>query len=206
MANAKSVGKLLGVAFVVGALTFVGASFMQHEYRTTVRLLLAPQYGTGIDPYNLSKATEYFTDLLSRVVPSQAFFEELLKSEPRIDQSVFSVRPVKRDQEWRHMMQARPVSDTGILELTVYHKASSQASLIGSAAAQLLIVRGALFHGADDKVALRILDAPLTSERPVRPQALLSALIAFLVVFLGGVGFHTASRVVKGHEEHYFLR
>ena len=109
------------------------------------------------------------------------------------------------------LVGAQPVGDTGILTITVYHPSRLQAESLASAIAQVFASKGALFHGVGDRITIRTIDDPVTSEKPVSPILWLNALIAFIVASGAAMAFRmhaVAQRHVQGkvQEEEYFLR
>ncbi len=198
---------VLGVAAATLVLSLVQTPY----YRSRVRILLVQQYGAGMDPYNISKATEYYTNLLAEVVGSRTFFNEVMSADPRIQQNFFPTSPEKRERLWHKLVGAQPVGDTGILTITVYHPSRLQAESLASAIAEVFASKGALFHGVGDRITIRTIDDPVTSEKPVSPILWLNVLIAFIVASGAAVVFrmHTlAKRHERGkvNEEEYFLR
>jgi capsular polysaccharide biosynthesis protein len=179
---------ILFITLFITALT-LGLSFLvPTKYRSQARVLVVQQYGLGVDPYNLAKSTEYFTNLLAEVVPAKVFFDEVLNGDEQIDQSFFSPRPEKREKQWRKMVSVRPTGDTGILTISVYHPSSGQAGAVASSITKVLTTRGGLFHGAGDRLSIRVIDEPITSEKPVQPRIALNTILAGLIGLFFSLG------------------
>ncbi len=180
---------VIGIILIAAGATFVLSIIQTPKYRATTRVLVKQQYGFGVDPYNLAKATEYFSDLMAEVIASRIFFNEVLKNDARIDRAFFKSQPEKREKQWKKMVNARAVGDTGIIAVTVYHPKRDQALSLVSAIAEVLQTKGGLFHGAGDRLNIMTIDEPMVSEKPAEPRTAVNVLVAALISLLAGVAY-----------------
>ena len=200
-----------GMVLVLVFLTAFGTLIQTPKYRSQTKLLLKQQYGPGFDPYNITKATEYYSNLFSEVVFSQEFFNDVMAQDPRIQQNFFPTSAEQRTMLWRKTVSASPTGDTGILTITVYHPLRGQAEALSAAIANVLTSKGADFHGVGDRLQIQTIDGPVTSEKPVSPVLWLNTVVALLLGSMLAVGWklfastsgHTHTMV---HEEEYFLK
>jgi capsular polysaccharide biosynthesis protein len=179
---------VLSFAVTIALITALVSLIQTPKYRSSMRLLVVQSYGFGVDPYNIAKATQFFSDLLSEVVTSRTFFDEVLKIEPRISKSFFYKNLEKRDKQWKQMIASRTIGDTGIIAISVYHPDRTQAELIAESISKVLTTEGSLFHGGGDRIGIRVLDAPVTSEKPVQPKTTVNTLVGALVGALLAIG------------------
>jgi uncharacterized protein involved in exopolysaccharide biosynthesis len=116
---------------------------------------------------------------LASIVTSESFFYEALGSGYRIDQNYFSARPDKRLKEWGKTVSADAINDTGIISVNVFHKDKYQAAQIAEAVNYILKTKNGLYHGGGDKVSVKVIDPPIVSRFPVKPNIILNLSLAF---------------------------
>ncbi len=88
-------------------------------------------------------------------------------------------------EQWLKTVDTRTISDTGIIEINVYHPRPAQAQQIALAVNDLLVNKNALYQGDEQKVQLKVIDQPLVSPYPVKPNIIrnfLAALAGSLVM------------------------
>ncbi len=181
---------LLGAATAL--LTGAATLFMPLSYRATLRLLITQRAAFTLDPYTAIRSTELIGDNLAQIIKTSTFFEKTLKAGYNIDASYYPTDETKRRRKWENTAEASMVRGTGILSVDVYHPDRDQAVQTASALAFLLAREGGDYVGRD--IQIRLVDAPLTSRFPVRPNILGTMAGGFL----GGVLLSTAV-IVNGH-------
>ncbi|OGF20899.1 hypothetical protein A2Y83_02635 [Candidatus Falkowbacteria bacterium RBG_13_39_14] len=87
------------------------------------------------------------------------------------------------------MISAKSISDTGILEIGIYHEDGSQAEQIANAATYILRTKHNLYHGAGDKVSVKIIDKPITTNWPAKPNIIVNLILAVIFGLIMGVAF-----------------
>ncbi|MFH1173101.1 MAG: Wzz/FepE/Etk N-terminal domain-containing protein [bacterium] len=175
---------LLLVVLITG-LTFTISLAQTLKYRSTVRLLVGQKYQPGIDTYTATKSAEYLSSLLSEVVYSGSFMDEVLSDKNVIDS--FDKKPIKRQKEWLKTVKAKPLNNTGILIIEAYSANKSQASELAQTVADVLITKGNLYHGQGDQVFIKLIDYPLTTDYPVKPNIIFNTLFGLVLGFLLGL-------------------
>lgn len=150
------------------------ASFSQSlKYQATSRLLII-QDGAASDPYTISKSNQYLSSLLSEAVYSSSFFDLLVNSETNIDWGYFNGDYKQQIKKWKKTVLAKNINDTGVLEVQVYHPDQEQAKKIAEAINNLLITQNNLYQGSNSNLKLKIIDQPLVSSWPVKPNLILN--------------------------------
>jgi len=140
------------------------------KYGTSAKLLVIQNFGTNIDPYTASKSNEYLSGILAEVIYSNSFFSKTLESGFNIDKTYFNGNESKQMKKWEKTVSAKNVADTGMVAINVYHPDRAQAEQISQAIIFTLQAKHTLYHGYGDNVAIKIIDKPLTSDRPVKPN------------------------------------
>ena len=173
---------LLG--FVVVAALF---SFTQPlKYSAKSQLLVVPNYQEGADPYQISRTNEYLSTLLSQITYSSSFFEATVKPEYHIDTAYFGDTFKKRLATWHKTIEVKPVQDYGIISVKVYHPDKDQANKLVQAIDYNLITRANYYHGLGNKVTIKVIDEPVVSSWPVKPNVPLNFGLAIVLGVLFG--------------------
>lgn len=161
--------------FVLIFLIIAGAvSFGQSlKYQATSRLLII-QDGAASDPYTISKSNQYLSSLLSEAVYSSSFFDLLASSNTNIDWNYFNGDYKQQVKKWKKTVLTRNINDTGVLEIQVYHPDQDQAKKISEGINNLLITQNNLYQGSSNNLKLKIIDQPLVSSWPVKPNLILN--------------------------------
>lgn len=152
--------------------------------------ILVMQDGLKTDAYTLSRTNEYLGNLFSQIMYSSSFFNSVMSnSNYQIDQNYFSGNQIEKMKKWRQNINARVYGDTGIIEINIYHENQRQANQIALAVNDTLINQASLYSG-NENINIKIIDQPLVSERPVKPNipftvaiTLVSSLI-FSIMFI----------------------
>lgn len=181
----RSVILLVGLA--IGVLAGAATLFLPLSYRATLRLLITQRAAFTLDPYTAIRSTELIGDNLAHIVQTSTFFEKSLTSGYNIDTSYFTKDEIKRRHQWERTADANMVRGTGILEVNVYHPNRDQAVQIASAVAFLLSREGGDYVGRD--IQIRLVDAPLTSRFPVRPNIFGNMFSGFLGGIVVSAGY-----------------
>lgn len=167
---------VLTTIVVVGIVTFI----QPLKYSVKSRLLIS-QNLTGSDPYTVSKSNQYLSNLFSQVVYSSSFFNLVDNAGFNIDNSYFGDDYKKQMRIWKKTVEARSIGDTGILEIYIYHPNTYQAQQISLAVNQVLISQSSNYQKGGDQVFISVIDQPLTSSYPVKPNIILNGIFALLL-------------------------
>ncbi len=171
---------------LVGVMVVLLVSLVQPlSYRVKSRLLVV-QNASSADAYSLSRSNEYLGGLLSKVVTSGSFYDQVSGSKYGVDKNYFTGEYSQQLKKWQKTVSTMTDGDTGIIEVAVYHPQVSEAKKIALAINDILITSNQNYHGGEN-VQINIIDQPLASSYPVKPNLLVNgllALIGFLVFSL----------------------
>ncbi len=174
-----SVGSGLAVAVVACLVALV---VFPLKYGAEARLLITPRATPGVDPYTSSKAAERIAQNLAEVVGTSQFFSRVIAVPGSgIDVSYFPTDELQRRKLWSQTIDASVTYNTGILGITAYHTNKAQAVAIASTVAGVLGGTGNDF--AVNAADYRLIDSPVASQYPQKPNFLAIAVAGFL---LGG--------------------
>lgn len=174
---------------LLGLVLSLVISFVQPlRYSSTVRLLVLQDIGTSVDAYTASRSEERIAENLSTIVYTTTFFEQVLGAGFSIDERTFPAEDYKRRREWRRIVAASVSRGAGLLTVTAYHRDVLQAEQIARAVA-FVLTEHATEYTSGSNVQVRMIDAPLNSRWPVKPNVLVNAFSGFVLGGLVGVGY-----------------
>lgn len=182
---AKGWKKVLSFALAAAVFGAVFSFFFPLQYGSTMRLLVIQRQLSQVDPYTAIRASERISDNLAQVIYTTAFFERVLDSKFNVDSAAFPSDEAKRRKRWREMISTEVVRGSGMLIVTVYHIEPEQATQIARAIAFVLTTEGWQFVGGGD-LQIRLVDQPIASRFPVRPNIPANALSGFILGLMAG--------------------
>ena len=147
-------------------LTFV----QPFKYASEARLLVVQNAPEGVDPYQVNKANEYVADVLARVIPTNSFFNEVIKTDFNINKTYFPEDPLKQLKKWKKTVRANSSNTGGMISISVLHPDKYQSDQIIKAVDYLVQKNHAFYHGSGDQISIRVIDQPFTSIFPVSPN------------------------------------
>ncbi len=165
-------------AWLIFLVLGAAATFSQPlKYEAKSRLLIV-QNIAGVDPYTVSKSNQYLGSLFSQVVNSNSFFSLVTSSNNYdIDKGYFSDNYRDQMKIWQKTVTAKS-NDSGIVEISIYHPNAYQAKQIALGVNDALINQGFNYQGGDQSIKIKIIDQPLVSDYPVKPNIIFN-FIAF---------------------------
>lgn len=163
-------------------LALLGSALMPLKFSSTVRLLITQTNATGVDPYTAIKSTERIGQNLTEIVYTSSFFNAVTQQQG-VDLSYFPTDEIDKRNEWKNTVSINVVAGTGVMDVTVYHKDRSQATILAVDVAKELAQQAPNYFGYS--VRLQIIDDPLPSRFFAKPDFVqnggLGALFGFLV-------------------------
>ncbi|MFH1523043.1 MAG: Wzz/FepE/Etk N-terminal domain-containing protein [Patescibacteria group bacterium] len=179
---------ILSIVLIFLFVVLIATMLQPLKYRSTAKLLIV-QSNNYSDAYSISRSNQFLGNVLSEVVYSNSFFEQVMDSGYNINKNIFSANQNKKIKQWRKTVSAEPISDTGIIVIYTYHKDKYQASQINQAIAYTLKAKHNSYHGLGDKVAVKIIDKTTTSNWPVKPNIVLNTIFSVFLGLLAGICF-----------------
>lgn len=178
---------LLAVTLVSSALA-VGLSFIPDQlYESEVDLLIVQKQSETMDSYTAQKAAEKIGNSLINVVYSLDFQNRVLNT-GKVHADQFSTSAADNKKEWEKLVKAQVIPETGIIRVYGYGTDTTKAADISLGVAEVLVNHASDYHGAGDTVAIKQIDGPILSTRPVKPNIPLNGMaagfIGFMVVYM----------------------
>jgi len=172
------------VFLVVGLLVLLTQDF---KYSTKSKILVIQEGYGRVDPYAVSRSVEYLSDLFSRVIYSNSFFSFVMSSDFDIDKNYFGEDATKQMKKWKKTVSAKAIENSGIININVYHPDANQAKQIALAVNHALITQNQNYQGLGDSVKVSVLDQPVVSKYPVKPDLVLNFLFIVGLSLLFGL-------------------
>lgn len=189
------------LAGVIGAAIAILLSLIRPlEYSSTTRILITQELG-AVDAYTASRSAERIADDLASVVYTSTFFDKVMSSGYAIDSDYFSQDEIKRRTQWQDAVSASVSRSSGLLSITAYHTDVDQAEELATAVAYVLTTEGWTYTSGGN-ITVQVVDAPLDSRYPVRPNLLVNGFSGLVLGLLGGAGYLLigAERMRRRHQ------
>jgi len=188
----KTIKKRQGI-IITFVLIFIGlaliATFSQPlKYRASSRLLII-QEGTTSDSYAIAKSNQYLSSLLSEAVSSGSFFDLMTGSNSGVDWSYFGGDYKQQIKKWKKTVTAQSANDTGVMAIETYHPNSEQAKQIAIAVNNIIMSQNNIYQGSDTNVKIKVIDQPLVSSFPVKPNLILNFAAGLIFGLLFGLAY-----------------
>lgn len=179
---------IIFVMSAIGLLLGVLLSFLQPlEYSSTTRLLVTQQLG-AVDAYTASRSAERVAEDLATAVYTSTFFDKTIERNDGIDTSYFPSDETRRRNKWSDMIAASVSRSTGFLTIRAYHPDVTQAEEVARGVVEVLMEDGYAYTSGGS-ISVQLVDAPLNSRFPVRPNIPVNAFSGFILGGLAGVGY-----------------
>ena len=187
---------------LVGLVLALVVSFVQPlRYSSTVRLLVLQDVGSTVDAYTASRSEERIADNLSTIIYTTTFFDQVLASGFEVEASLFPKEDARRRRAWERMVEAIVARGSGLLTVRAFHTDVRQAEQVARAVAFVLTKRASEFTSGSG-VDVRLIDAPLNSRWPVKPNVPSNAFSGLVLGALAGFahGYLQKERVRRRHQ------
>lgn len=173
---------------LVGVMLTVVFSLAQTMKYSVESRLLVVQSSVGDDNYSLSKSNEYLGNLFAEIIHSNSFYDQVVSSNYNIDKNYFSGTYNQQIKKWQKTVETKTQGDTGIISISVYHPNVQEAKNIALAVNNTIINSNQNYQGGQN-VRINIIDQPLSSTYPTKPNLVLNTLAALAISFFLSIFF-----------------
>ncbi|MFA6427659.1 MAG: hypothetical protein WCW16_04445 [Candidatus Magasanikbacteria bacterium] len=181
--------KLLFVFGLIVGILSAGATFLfPLSYRADAQVLIISQSRYGVDPYTVVRSAERVGENIAQVMRTNDFYQKVKEQTSYvIDWNYFEkLNEREKRKLWGKTIVPSVVYGTGVLQVSAYHPNPDQANQLAGAAISALASKGWEYVGGD--VAIKVVNDPVVSKWPVRPNVALNAVLGFVVgVLLTGL-------------------
>lgn len=174
--------KLLAITGALGALVFLGGSLLfPLEYRADADVLILTRQQSGADPLSLSRAQERITETIAATIETDSFYEQVVSGDAgRFVREQFDIENDRqRRSAWEDAVEARAQYGTNVMTISAYATSREQAERLAAAVAETIAQNGSEYVGT--VIISRVVNQPIASRFPVRPNLLVNAVLGFLI-------------------------
>ena len=162
-------------------LVFDLAVIQKPQYKATSKILVVQKQVAGQDIYTISKSAQYIGQILKESIYSDSFLDKIFESPYKIEGSYFPSQLKQRRKEWARSVKIQILRDLGVIEIDVFYPQKDKAEKISQAITAVLKEDHQFYHGAGENVSIKILDNSLVSQRPIKPNLLLSLILGAII-------------------------
>lgn len=187
------------LAFMGAALFFIVSMLFMRKYKSDVEMLVIQKQSNWKidDAYSAAKSAENISTLLVHAIETTSFMDRVMASGYAIDQSILDYNLEDRKEIWNNAVKARAIKNSGIIKLSVLNKDRDKADQMASAVAYILRNKADQYHGGGDRIEVKTIDGPITSESPVSPFFGIDALLGAVIGFFIGLAIDREDIVLK---------
>ncbi len=186
----------------LGLLLSLVVSFVQPlKYSSTVRLLVLQDVGATVDAYTATRSEERIAENLTNIIYFTTFFDQVMNAGFSIDEKSFPTQDYKRRREWAKTVSASVSRGSGLLNITAYSRNVEEAEQIARAVA-FVLTEHADEYNSGGAVEVKLIDAPLNSRFPVKPNIFANAVSGLVLGGLVGCAYVIISyeRIRRRHQ------
>ncbi|MEI6835812.1 MAG: Wzz/FepE/Etk N-terminal domain-containing protein [Candidatus Falkowbacteria bacterium] len=158
------------------------------KYRSKSRLLIL-QPDTAADAYAVARSNQYVGGLISEVIYSGSFLDSLNSSSYVFNRNYFNGTYKQNIKEWKKTVFAKSGGDTGVIDIEIYHTDPEEARKISLAVNQLIISGQSPYKFNANQTKISVIDEPVVSSFPVKPNIILNLGLGLLFGFLSGCSY-----------------
>lgn len=184
--SAKNIKTVIFYTLICIIISGIVSVIQTPKYRASLKALVVAE-GQFADPYAAGRTTSYVTNILSEVVHSTSFINQVLVSGFEV-KDTFGADSDVRIKNWKKTVLVSADPETGIISINVLDSDRRQAQAIAEAIAHTLATQHLAYHGST-AITLKIIDNPAVSNRLAQPDIASNLLFGLLAGLLIGLTF-----------------
>ncbi len=159
------------------------------KYRSRTEYLIVQKQSLAMDAYEASRASEKIAGTLGSIIQTQSFLNKIINGNFGISATDFPYAPNKQRKAWEKTIDYNVYPEKSMLRIDVFHEDKNKADAISRAVAYTIINNASEYHGAGDDLIIKIVNEPLLSNYPVKPNVILNTLTALVFGLLLGISW-----------------
>lgn len=173
--NSKNVKTIIvfGLIFAILALTI--SLIQPPKFKSSSKLLVVVNQDS-IDSYTASRTADYISNILSEVVYSNSFIDNVIKSQFNIEDD-FGITPEQRIKNWEKRINIKTKENQGIIFIEAFHTNKDQAHQLAQAVSYTLITKHEGYHGMGSRVSVKMIDSPMLPKQKDQPKIWLNTIL-----------------------------
>lgn len=185
----QKAGQMVLAGLFLAAVSFWGVMLFSPKYQSNFDVLVVQNQAGFVDSYTLAKSTEHFSKLLSESVYTETFLNKVVEGYPELGKTL----PVDREdrmKDWGKMVRTSLNMELGMIHFKVLGTNKAKAENISRTVAGVLANSNSLFVSPNQKIEVRMLNAPIVKTNPGAGNMVLLVIASFfigaLLVFVAG--------------------
>lgn len=194
--------KAIVITGLISALLFLLISLLfPLQYRADSQLIVITKGEEGVDAYTAMRSSEKIGESLMNIVETNDFFAKVASNveNDKIKEKFSGVSEQERRETWSDTVDASLNYGTGMLSVSTYDKDPAQAKKLNKKVLEALLNETEEYVG--QKVNLKVVNPPLVTKYPVKPNLLINTVIGFVIGLISSFGYLWFKR----KQEHHFL-
>ncbi|MBU1890626.1 hypothetical protein KJ782_04030 [Patescibacteria group bacterium] len=192
----KKIPILIVTAVAVGIsiiLTFI----QPFEYRSSFSLLVIEK-NKNLDAYAAAKSAERLSLSLGEIVYTTSFYDKVISSGNLPSSVTFPEDEQARRKLWRDKIETRVSPDVGMVKISVYDVDKDRSKDLANSLAIVLSEQGTEYVGGGNSITLKIVDYPITSKNPTRPNIVLNIVAGLIIGLVISIGYYV-TQAARGY-------
>jgi len=171
-----------GVVFAL--LSLLVSVFFPPYYSATTQVLIISRDRSGVDPYTQAKSAERIGENLAQIMQTTDFLNKVMTSGAASFDKTRWQNLSDRDlrKQWQRDVEGAMAYGSSLLNIKVYSRTKDDAKAFAIAVTETVSSRGWEYVGGD--VAIKVVNDPLISRFPARPNYIINALVGFVLGLL----------------------
>lgn len=179
----KKIGLMILVGLLLAAISFWGIMLLSPRYQSNFDVLVVQNQEGFVDSYTLAKSTEYFSKLLSESVYTETFLNKVTEGDPELSK-VLPVGREDRMKAWGKMIQTSINIDLGMIHLKTLANDKASVERLSKTIGNVLAENNNLFISENQKIEVRMINAPLIKNNPGTNTLVFTVTASFLIGML----------------------
>jgi len=133
----------------------------------------------NLDAYSAGRASEKLAQDLAEVISTTSFIEAMAESQKINTDILLKGDEWQKRDEWRNKVNSKATGS--ILEINTYDSNPQNGIWLNNAIIQTLITKGENWHGGGLEIKLKMINAPLSSHLPAKPNFILNIILGLIL-------------------------
>jgi len=173
---------LAGLLF--SALAVLFTVFFSPKYSVRTDFLITQEATEGKDYYALTRSSEYASKILTEVIGSDRFIDEVFGT-GKLDSDFLPSGKRERLREWNKLVSVGSEADLGIIRVTVSGDRLLETQKTAQAVEEIITGKNGVFFGSGERnMPIHVLSGPISQRNPDFATFSSVALGAFFLGFL----------------------
>lgn len=172
---------IIGWGVVFALLSLLVSFFFPPYYSATTQVLIISRDRSGVDPYTQVKSAERIGENLAQVMRTTDFMAKVMSSgAANFDKTRWEgLSDRKLRKQWQRDVEGSMSYGSSLLNIKVYSRSQDDAKNLAAVVTETISSRGWEYVGGD--IAIKIVNNPLVSRFPARPDYPTNAVVGFIL-------------------------